>query len=444
MVVRTLRHPAAEDLAQLRPVVSCDDLYSAESAFPAVYAAIVDRVLSYAASGPTVYGVPGSALVGEFAVRRLLDEVPDAELLPGESFVDAVLRRVGYDPLDRGLRLINGHDLPDPLFLDAPAIVAHLDRPEILADVSAALGRVLAEGAEVAVCANLGAPDEKFVRVPVDRIPVHLAGFRTSLFVDTEPAGLSGLIEVSRRLRAECPWDRRQTHHTLVRHLVEESHELIEAISALPVDGDDVDFVTYSAVEEELGDVLLQVLFHATIASERGAFDIDDVATRLHQKLVRRHPHVFGDVDVADAAEVASNWERIKRDEKGAGTGSLLEGVPAGLPALARAEAVQRRAAGAGFDWDRPADIVGVLRSEVEELSRALDGEGDPAAELGDIVFTAVNLLRRMDRSGEEVVRAAVHRFERRFRMMEAEGPLDGLTLEQLEERWQAAKRHEG
>lgn len=443
VVVRTLRHPAAGELAALRPVVTCDDLYERADAFDDVYGAIVDRVLSHLADGPTVYAVPGSPLLGEFAARRLLETVPGAEVLPGESFVDAVLHRVGYDPLDRGLRLINGHEPPDPLFLDAPTVVGHLDTPEVLADVTAALSRVLPEGAEVTVCANLGADDEESVVVPVDAVPARLAGFRTSIFVDTQPAGLAGLVSVSRRLRAECPWDRGQTHRSLVRHLVEEAYELIEAISELPRDEGDVDFVAYDAVEEELGDVLLQVLFHATIAAEKGAFGIDDVATRLQEKLVRRHPHVFGDVEVADADEVASNWEQIKRSEKGTVGGSLLDGIPAGLPALQRAESLQRKAAEVGFDWDAADDIVSVLSGEVSELEEALDGSGDLAHELGDVLFTAVNLLRRLDLSGEEVLRAAAHRFEVRFRSMEQRGPLAGLSPEELEERWQEAKRRE-
>lgn len=392
------------------------------------------------AEGPTIFCVPGSPMVGEFAVRALLDRFPDAEVLPAESFVDAVLREVGYDPLDRGLRIVDGHVLPDPLPLDAPTIIGHLDRPEVLADVTSILGRVLPQDSRVTVCVNVGADDQEILTLPPEGVSPGLAGFRTSLFVDTRPGGLAGLIGVSRRLRRECPWDRRQTHHTLVRHLIEETYELVEAISTLPQETEPVDYVAYDAVEEELGDVLLQVLFHTNIASERGVFGIDDVASRLQGKLERRHPHVFGDVVVADADEVASNWEDIKRSEKDAEEASVLDGVPPDLGALARAEAIQRKAAKVGFDWDDPAEIVGALRAEVEELARAMGGDGDPAAELGDVIFTAVNLLRRLDRSGEEVLRAAVHRFERRFRRMEERGSLDGLTPGQLEERWQAAK----
>lgn len=439
VVLRTGSHPAAEELTELRPVVTCDDLYESCERFADVYSAIVERVLSQ--PEPVIYAVPGSPWVGEFAVRELIDRAPHAEVLPAESFVDAILATVGYDPFDRGLRIVNGHELPSPLALDAPTIIGHLDRPEILADVAAAVSRVLPEGAEVTVCADVGGPEEQVVRVPVDQVPPELAGLRTSLFLDTPAAGLIGVVAVSRRLRAECPWDREQTHRSLVRHLIEEAYELIEAISTLPEDG--IDYVAYDGVEEELGDVLLQVLFHAAIAEERGVFDIDDVATRLHSKLVRRHPHVFGSVDVADADEVAANWERIKQRERGEGPDSLLDGVPASMPALERAEALQRRAARVGFDWDDPADVVATLRREVDELEKALDG-GDPIHEIGDVLFSGVNLTRFLGLSGEEALRRASARFERRFRAMEADGPLDGLSLEELDARWEAAKDEVG
>lgn len=440
VVVRTLDHPAAAELAELRPVESCDDLYESAASFEEAYAAIVERVLSRLEDGPTVYAVPGSPRVGEFAVHMLLHRAPDAEVVAGESFVDAILGLTGYDPFDRGLRILNGHELPSPLVLDCPTIVGHLDRPEILAEAAATLSRVLPEGSTVTVCRNVGAEDEEIVEVPVDRVPADLAGFRTSLFVDTEAAGLFGLVGVSRRLRSECPWDRDQTHSSLVKHLVEETYELIEAIAALPEEGEPVDFVAYDGVEEELGDVLLQVLFHAAIASERGAFDIDDVATRLREKLVRRHPHVFGDVEVAGADEVVSNWERIKQEEKGLERVSLLEGVPAGLPALDRAEKVQRRAARVGLDWEAAAPVIGALRAEIEELARAMEEGGDIDHELGDVLFTVVNLARKLELAPEETLRRAVARFETRVRRMEEEGELEGLSPDELDARWEAAK----
>lgn len=438
VVVRTLAHPAAARLAALRPIESCDDLYETAGTFDEVYSAIVERVETATAHGPTIYAVPGSPLVGEFAVHMLLKRFPDAEMIPSESFVDLVLRRVGYDPFSHGLRILNGHELPDPLVLDCPTIVGHLDTPLVMADVVASLGRVLPGSAELTVLANLGADDEVVMTVAVDQVPADLAGFRTSLWVDTEPAGLFGVVGISRRLRRECPWDREQTHDSLVTHLVEEVYELIDALAKLP--SGDVDYAAYDAVEEELGDVLAQVLFHADIAAERGAFSIDDVATRLGEKLVRRHPHVFGDVKVSGAGEVATNWERIKRSEKGDRNASLLDGVPEGIPALARAEALQRRAAEVGFDWDHAGPVVDALLREVAEVREAMESNGDIADEIGDVLFTVVNLMRRLDLDPEVTLRRATDKFERRFRAMEQTGPLEGESMTALDRRWQAAK----
>ncbi len=203
--------------------------------------------------------------------------------------------------------------------------------------------------------ANLGAADASVSAGPIREIPLGVAGFRTSLFVDAEPGGLVGGVRVMRRLREECPWDMEQTHESLVKNLVEETYELIEAIARLSPQGDDPDWVGYSAVEDELGDVLLQVLFHEAIARQAGAFDIDGIAEVMRQKLVRRHPHVFDDVVVGDADEVKRNWDRIKAGEEGREpTGSALDGVPDGMPALQKAAKTQNRAAKVGFDWDGP------------------------------------------------------------------------------------------
>lgn len=438
LVLRTAHHPAAAELAGARDVITCDDLYESSETFDDVYTAIAQRVVELSAEGPVVYAVPGSPMVGEFAVQRIRRLADDVEVIPAESFVDAVLAQVGYDPLDRGLQILNGHELPDPLVLDKPTIVGHLDRPEILADVLDAVGRVTTEDAEVTILANLGANDASVVSGRPDEMDSGLAGLRTSLFVDALPGGLIGAIGVMRRLRDECPWDRDQTHHSLVKNLVEECFELVEAISLLPED--EIDWVAYAAVEDELGDVLLQVLFHETIAREVGAFDIDGAAEVLRQKLVRRHPHVFADVEVSDATEVKQNWDRIKAEEDGGRPSSTLDGVPEGLPALQRAAKIQNRAAKVGFDWSGADQVLPKLHEEIAEVEQALAGEGDVEAEIGDLVFTVVNLTRHLGIDPELALRRATGVFEERFRRMEDEGPLDGLDLDALNERWESAK----
>jgi ATP diphosphatase len=225
-----------------------------------------------------------------------------------------------------------------------------------------------------------------------------------------------------------------------VKNLVEECFELIDAIERLE-EGAGPDWVGYARVEDELGDVLLQVLFHEAIAREQGVFDIDGVAEGLREKLVRRHPHVFADVQVESAAEVKQNWDRIKEGESGGGAESALDGVPEGMPSLHRASKVQNRAAKVGFDWDEASQVLEKVREELTELEKAIAGAGDPVAELGDVLFSLVNLARHMDEDAELALRGATRRFEERFRRMEQEGPLAGLSLDDLNRRWERAKR---
>ena len=404
LIIRTVNHPAAAQLAEKREVIFCDDLYETGGTFEAVYSAIADMVLAAANDGPVVYAVPGGPRMGEFAVRQIVDRGEDVEVLNAETFVDAILTEVGYDPFDRGLQILNGHELPFPLVVDKPTIVGHLDRPEVLADVAANLSRVLPENSEVQLVAGLGASDAVTWSGPIGEVDPVMAGFRTSLWIDTPAGGLAGAIRVMERLRRECPWDREQTHASLTKHLIEEAFELIEAVAGL----EDGDMVGIARVEEEVGDVLLQVLFQAAIGAESGGFDIDDVAEVLRQKLVRRHPHVFGDVEVADASEVKTNWDRIKQEEKGGGTKSALDGVPPGMPALHRAAKVQNRVSKSG----RMVEARGLdqVASDLSSLENGSGGDGEKV--VGQALFAIVDYSRRMGIDPEIALRRAIDRFE--------------------------------
>jgi len=217
-----------------------------------------------------------------------------------------------------------------------------------------------------------------------------------------------------------CPWDHEQTHRTLARHLLEEAHEVLEAI-----DADDRD-----RLREELGDLLLQVAFHSQIAADDGAWDIDDVAEGLVAKLIRRHPHVFGEVEVAGADEVLLNWERIKSEEKG--EKGVEEDIPATLPALARAAKVQRRAAGAGFDWRTREGALAKLREEVEELERASPDRAEE--ELGDVLFAAAAVARKLGVDPESALRRTTRRFAERYERMLERARREGVDLSSLTE----------
>lgn len=243
------------------------------------------------------------------------------------------------------------------------------------------------------------------------------------------------------RLRAPggCPWDREQTHASLRGALVEETYEVLAAIDAR----DDVN------LREELGDLLLHVVMHAQMAGERGAFTFDDVATEIAEKMVRRHPHVFGSETAADTATVLGRWEEIKRREKGetasARDASILDGVPDALPALMRAQKVSAKAARVGFDWRNPAEVLAKVREEVAEVAV----ETDPARraeEIGDLLFATVSLSRWEKADAEGLLRAATDKFSRRFRWVEdvlrARGVAwEAVPFEELDALWNQAKR---
>jgi tetrapyrrole methylase family protein/MazG family protein len=241
------------------------------------------------------------------------------------------------------------------------------------------------------------------------------------------PSGAGGnnlleLVKVIHRLQASdgCPWDREQTHQSLAPNLLEEAHEALEAIdSGHP-----------ERLREELGDLLLQVVFHAEIANREGAFDVDDVAETIVAKLIKRHPHVFGDVKVASAAEVLVNWERIKSEEKG--EHPVDHEIPATLPALARASKVQRRAAGTGFDWRTRQGALAKVREELVELENAPPQQVEH--ELGDLLFAVAALGRRLRVDPETALRKATTRFAERFDRMKTEAAAEGVALEGLTE----------
>ena len=234
------------------------------------------------------------------------------------------------------------------------------------------------------------------------------------------------LIRVQSRLRAPggCPWDAEQTHQTLARHLLEETHELLEAI-----DADDSD-----AIREELGDLLLQVTFHAQIAADDGRWDVDDVAQGLVEKLIHRHPHVFGEVEVSGSEEVLVNWEKLKADEKG--EKPIEDDIPVTLPALARAAKVQRRAAGWGFEWRSAGSAIAALREEVDELSAAIDAgdEGNIEEEVGDVLFSVVALARKVGVDGETALRRTIRGFAERYERFMAVVKERGLDLDAMSE----------
>lgn len=452
VILRTARHPAAAEIANRRDVVSCDDLYESLDEFADIYAAISDRVFEAAEVGSVVYAIPGSAVVGEMAVAKIRSRAKESgielDVLAGTSFLDLVYLTVDLDPIADGCQILDARDLPSPLPLHVPTIITQADSSLRCADVSVALARTVDSDTVVTVLDRLGDSDQIVETMTVSELGRYDGGPRTTVFVPAMMSGLLGLIATNRILREECPWDRKQTHHTLLTYLIEEAYETADAIGQLPADAPagEPDFGAYAEVEDELGDLLLQVIFHATLASETGAFDIDEVAENTRRKLVRRHPHVFGDVDVRDADDVLANWEQIKSVEKG--RDSLMDDVPSSMPGITRAMKVQKRARSVGFDFENPQQAVSDLRGEIDELLAAEGDLGAVTDELGDVLFSAVNLSRQLGVDPETALRASVDKFVSRFRHMERHFKeksvsLSDATRPQMEEAWEVAKEAE-
>jgi len=271
---------------------------------------------------------------------------------------------------------------------------------------------------------TVGGTPDPLSHVPTGPVPSSRGGER-----------LLDLVRVVARLRGPdgCPWDREQTHRTLRRHLLDEAYELLDAIE----DGDP------DRLKDELGDVLLQSVFHAEIARQEGTFDVDDVAESTVEKLIRRHPHVFADVEADTPSEVYANWERIKAAEESATT-AIDEGVPSALPALAAAQKVQRRAAGRGFDWAELAGAVEKVReelAELEEAARRHEGQDREGAakdaleeEVGDVLFAVSALARKLGVDAETALRSTVRKFVRRFDAMQRAAASEGISLDDLPE----------
>ncbi len=443
VLLRTARHPAARVATGAR---SFDAHYERADTFEDVYRAIADDVVAAAlADGPVVYAVPGSPSVAERTVALLAADPRVAsgavalEVHPALSFLDLAFTRLGVDPVATGVRVVDaGHFAVGAAGERGPLVVAQCWSREVLSEVKLSVEDAPAE--PVTVLHHLGLPDERISEVAWDDLdrevePDHL----TSLWVPRLAAPVAGelvaLEELVRTLRARCPWDRVQTHASLGRHLLEEAHEVLEAIDAVAavdeaaVDeaagaveaagsdgptgsggaagwavvgtgGSEAEEAAVAHLEEELGDLLFQVYFHAVLAAEAGRFTLADVARGVHDQLVARHPHVFGEVEAATADAVAANWEAIKQAEKG--RDRVTEGIPASLPALALAAKLQRKAAAVGMVQPGLADEVARVTAGLTVLGRAdtgavADGAGGGrarAAAVAEVLFAAVGVAR--------------------------------------------------
>ncbi len=428
--VRTARHPAVGDLAregiELEPL---DLLYDRADDLDKVYAAIADRVVETARErGEIVYAVPGSPTVAERSVELVRAAGIEVELVPGISFVDLAWWRLGIDPM-HGARVVDARSFAvDAAGSGGEMLLAQCDSREVCSAVKLVLLDGLPPEHEVTVLQRLGSPDERIFTVELSELVRALeTDHLTSLFVDTGAAAvapeLARLLALTERLRGPggCPWDAAQTHHSLRRHVLEEAYEVAEAIEELPADAPagDIPIGAYAALEDELGDLLFQVMIQSVLAAEAGAFTVADVARGIQAKLVRRHPHVFGDAQVKDADEVVGNWEHIKKAEKG--DESLVAGVGTGLPSLLTAQKLFRKAAAVGLGPD--VDFGAAVR----DLRDA--GERDVERALGAVLAAAAAIGRAHDVDAESALAGWARRYRDRFRRMEQLAVDEGVEL---------------
>jgi len=385
VLLRTRQHPIVNFFAESRSWDSCDDLYQSATSFTELYAEIARRVLSQARTAPLVYAVPGHPLVGEATVRQLLTDAPlhgiEIAIIPGLSFIDAVLPILRLDPLADQIQIVDALELVSclesspfaagrlPLSPLRPALIGQMYDRHVASQAKLVLSRIYPEDVQVTVVRNAGNIDAAVQVLPlyeIDRYPYDAA---TAVFlpaIDVLDARVTeALQQVVARLRSPtgCPWDREQTHQSLRRYLLEETYEALDAIEE---DDDD-------ALCEELGDVLLQVILHAQIAEERGAFVYEDVVGTVIEKLVRRHPHVFGQARVESASAVLARWDEIKAAERGE-QGRTKPLYPRTMPALVRAQQLLARLARTrpGSYADLRERIVRQLTERSEERILAL------------------------------------------------------------------------
>jgi len=455
--VRTRNHPSA---SLVRDAVAFDDEYERHDTFAEVYAAIAERVAQAAVrDGSALYAVPGSPGVLEEGVRRLrADGRIEVRVLAAVSFADLAWLRLGIDPVEAAVQLVDAHQFAQAAAgKSGPFLVAQCHADWVLSEVK--LAHESARGDEEAVVLHhLGLPDERVVRVEwrdLDRLArAHgiEADHLTSLYVPRlgEPVAgeMARLYALARTLRARCPWDREQTHASLVRYLIEETYEVVDALNALDADDPSTD----DTLVEELGDLLYQIEFHATIAEQEGRFSLADVARATHDKLVRRHPHVFADGQAKTAGEVVGTWDEIKRRERAEKAGDaapdFFGGVSRAAPSLALAQKLQKRAAEVGFDWPDAQGAVGKLREEIGELQAAAQS-GDPESvrlELGDVLFSVVNVARKLGLDAETALRTASDKFVARFAHVQRLATERGIDMQscglaQLDALWDEAKR---
>ena len=449
--LRTYKHPNVEYIKSLGiKFETFDNFYDEGESFDEVYERIAGRIVD---EDDCVYAVPGHPLVAERSVELILkyaeEKGIEVEIIPALSFIDAIINTLRIDP-SNGFKLIDGFMLnkhrPD---LSIGNVITQVYSRFIASEIKIQLMDYYDDEQEVYVIRAAGVKElERIERVKLYEIDrLDFIDYLTTLYIppvdEKKKSSFEDLVEILYVLRSPngCPWDREQTHDSLKRYMLEECYEIIEAIENKD----------YDALCEELGDLLLQIVFHSQIAKENEYFDISDVVDGIVKKMIRRHPHVFEDKKAETADEVLDIWEKNKMKEKNVESYTEnLKNVPMAMPALLRSLKVQEKAAEVGFDWD---DVEGAIAKVKEELDEVLDAyktqkNGKILEEIGDLLFAVVNVARFLKVEPELALTKTTNKFITRFEYIEKNAykfgkAIQELTLEEMDKLWEESKKFE-
>lgn len=457
-VLRTEVHPTVEYLKENKiPYTSYDFVYENGEDFSEVYNFIVSDLLEKAKKYNSInYFVPGNPLVAEKTVDLLLKKRENQnikmEIIPGMSFIDPIIVAVGHDPIN-GLKIIDGLNIKGQYVdINIGNVITQVYNKRIASQVKLELSEVYGDDYEICVINSAGVPyKEQIFKIPIYKLDrMEEISYLTSIYIpkvdkiNKKIYDMSDLLTIMGTLRGDegCPWDIEQTHKSIRECVVEEAYEVVNAI-----DEDDMENLC-----EELGDILLQVVFHSDIAKDEGYFNIWDVITGICNKLIFRHPHVFGEKKVENCDEVVYNWNEMKFKKRNIESYTdRIKEIPY-LPSLMRSFKIQERAADIGFDWDDVSGAIDKVDEEYHEVIEALNvskgGDmGKVESELGDLLFAVVNVCRFLDINPEIALNKTINKFIERFDFMEKKSKennkdLKDMTLEEMDMLWNRAKIH--
>ncbi len=447
---RTINHPVINALqGEGIKFTSFDEIYQTTEQFDEVYRRIVDSLMEASYYNSVIYAVPGHPMLAEKTVQLLLEQnVVPVDVIGGQSYLDDLFTSLRIDPID-GFQFVDGTGFNrSQLNYRQHIIFCQVYDQFIASNVKLELLEDLPASYQVTVVEAAGSNKEKITTIPLEELDHALeVNNLTSVYIPPAPAHtlnhtFSRLREVIAVLRGPngCPWDKKQTHETLREYAIEEVYEVIEAIDNQDDEG----------IVEELGDLLLQVLLHSQIGEDDGYFTVDDVIRSITDKMIHRHPHIFADKTVESVEDVYKTWDALKQEEKGDYRKSVLDGIPAGLPALAKAFKLQKKAAKTGFDWDDIKDIWKKLQEELVEVDEAIASQekSEIEKELGDVLFVLANISRYYKVNPEIALNQTNQKFHFRFSYIEEQLESQGkdifqTTLEEMDHYWNQAKRRE-